>query len=188
MTRTEIINREIKQRPGAMYLEVGVYDPSRNFDRIEADTKVGVDIAAPKGHARILRMDSAKFWQECSEKFDVIFIDADHSYESCKADVLGALRVLAPGGAVILHDCLPTSDAEAAPEKPAGGKPWCGEVWRVWRYLRGRKDLVTRCYDCDHGVGVVTRGRGGESVPETVGNTWRNAKKWAGLIATGAPA
>jgi predicted O-methyltransferase YrrM len=37
-------------------------------------------------------------------RFDLLFIDADHSYEGCTADLENWFPLLSPGGHVILHD------------------------------------------------------------------------------------
>jgi predicted O-methyltransferase YrrM len=44
---------------------------------------------------------------EASELFDLIFIDGDHSCEKVLAEIPAALRALAPGGIVLLHDYFP---------------------------------------------------------------------------------
>jgi predicted O-methyltransferase YrrM len=38
--------------------------------------------------------------------FGFIFIDGDHSYEGCSADITAALPLLAPGGVLAVHDYL----------------------------------------------------------------------------------
>lgn len=38
------------------------------------------------------------------KKFDFIFIDGDHSYEGCKSDIKGCLKLLDPGGVISGHD------------------------------------------------------------------------------------
>lgn len=37
-------------------------------------------------------------------RLDLLFIDGDHSYEACKADVMAWLNKLRPGGLIVLHD------------------------------------------------------------------------------------
>ena len=38
------------------------------------------------------------------EQIDLLFLDGDHSYEGCRADVLAWLPHLKPGGVVVMHD------------------------------------------------------------------------------------
>ena len=54
--------------------------------------------------------DSVSFLRqkaETSELFDLIFLDGDHACEKVRAEIPAALRVLAPGGVVLLHDYFP---------------------------------------------------------------------------------
>ena len=37
-------------------------------------------------------------------KMDLVFVDADHSYESCKKDIEFALSIIKPGGVIAGHD------------------------------------------------------------------------------------
>lgn len=49
-------------------------------------------------------MDSAEFFRFHSEKFDVIFIDGDHSYTGVKMDFVKSLPLLNENGHLIFHD------------------------------------------------------------------------------------
>jgi predicted O-methyltransferase YrrM len=80
---------------------------------------------------------AARFWQMPSDEFfarydgsppSLVFVDGGHSYEQARRDYDNAVRILAPGGVVALHDTRPGEDAETAPER-------CGEVWRVEREI-----------------------------------------------------
>lgn len=47
---------------------------------------------------------SAEWAEKIQEKFKFVFIDADHSYENCKADTLGWAPKVEPGGYMAFHD------------------------------------------------------------------------------------
>ena len=152
-TRTDVINELLAGLPATTrrYLEIGVRNPADNFDRIQASVKVGVDPAGPKGRPDILRTTSNRFFAKNTERFNVVFIDGDHRLRQVRKDVENAMKV---ADVVVLHDCLPRNESEGAPEKPAGGKPWCGEVWKVWYQIR-KEGWPSTLYPFDHGVGVV---------------------------------
>jgi hypothetical protein len=47
-----------------------------------------------------------------SSHFDWIYIDGDHSYEGCKADINAAMQIIKPGGILIFNDYVLWSIAE----------------------------------------------------------------------------
>ncbi len=46
--------------------------------------------------------------------FDLLFVDGDHSYEGCLADLEHLVPRLAPHGQIVLHDCYAESDVQRA--------------------------------------------------------------------------
>jgi predicted O-methyltransferase YrrM len=44
------------------------------------------------------------------ESIDVAFIDGDHSYEGCYADLVAVFPKLKPGATILAHDCYPSSE------------------------------------------------------------------------------
>jgi hypothetical protein len=80
-----------------------------------------------------------------------VVVDGDHRLAAVKRDVKAAISL---AQVVVLHDCLPANEAEGATEKPAGGKPWCGEVWKVFLICR-RAGFDATLLPFDHGVGVI---------------------------------
>lgn len=93
------------------------------------------------------------------------FIDGLHHSDAVMRDFVNTERVCDPAGAIVLHDCLPWSDA-IAQRRPLdadaeGGRPkgaWTGDVWRVLPVLaRLRPDLRITVLDCPPtGLVVVT--------------------------------
>jgi len=187
MTRTDIINRVLQETPGGRYLEVGIYDPARNFDLIQCEDKTGVDPRNERD-SEIFKTTSDEFFASLdkTDKWNVIFLDGDHRYPQCKTDVTNALRHIEQGGYIIMHDCLPQHADAVVPEKPGGGGAWNGQVWKAWRYVRSRKDLLSFVVDTDWGVGVLARGRRKWAVEDAAPNTWRNAGGWAGSVSADA--
>ncbi|MGH8548160.1 MAG: class I SAM-dependent methyltransferase [Methylococcales bacterium] len=57
------------------------------------------------GNVNLIVGDSQKTKYPQIKKFDLLFIDGDHSYQGCTNDLENWFPELSPGGHVILHDC-----------------------------------------------------------------------------------
>jgi len=101
---------------------------------------------------------------------DAAFVDGLHTYQQSYQDVKNCLKHLKPGGAIMMHDCSPPNRAaafaadsiERARDLQGEGwkRDWCGDVWKMIVHLRSTEpDLRVMVFDCDFGVGVVTRGK-----------------------------
>lgn len=98
------------------YLELGVYK-GETFNKVVPFTKkaIGVDVAPTKLNGLFFQMETSSFFEIFQEPVDLVFIDADHSYEAAKKDFLASLKLLAPNGVILLHDSDPNNDKLAAP-------------------------------------------------------------------------
>jgi Methyltransferase domain len=100
---------------------------------------IGVDPIAPRPNLEAeLKRPNAQYFATTSNEFferhaaeqlalgvDVVFIDALRTYDQTRRDVRNALKVLRPGGVILVHDCLPTSAQEAVVA------PSYEEAWRI---------------------------------------------------------
>lgn len=155
MNRTDILNAIAAKLPkDAAYLEIGVRNPGDNFDRINMADKLGCDPKAPT-RPDIAKMTSDELFANKSRQFDLIFIDGDHRMGQVLKDLRNSLRALKHGGYIVMHDCLPISEDEAAPEKPANSAPWCGGAWEVYAAALNSPKIDAFVVDCDHGVAIV---------------------------------
>lgn len=100
-------------KENGVYLEVGVHlGRSLWLARQASKPSVevyGVDIMEdPKiDGTTFLQGDSKTL--EFDKEIDVIFIDGDHSYEGCKADIEHWYPKMAKDGVMLFHDCDETS-------------------------------------------------------------------------------
>jgi predicted O-methyltransferase YrrM len=75
-------------------------------------------------------LGAARFFTKTCVRFDLIFIDADHSYESVKADILAWRPLLREGGVLAGHDF---SDAWPGVQRAVRELiPFFGVVGTIW--------------------------------------------------------
>ena len=68
---------------------------------------------------------------DCLEKLDdnscdIIFIDADHMYDSCKKDIESSLPKIKKGGILSGHDCESFAQVNNFPPEAFNYEFWCG--------------------------------------------------------------
>ncbi|MCA9115880.1 MAG: class I SAM-dependent methyltransferase [Planctomycetaceae bacterium] len=148
IARGELLNFLICEKGYRSYLEIGC-DRDQTFSLIQAPHRVGVDPVS----GGTLRMTSDDFFHCCREKFDLIFIDGEHEQRQVLTDVEHALTCLAPGGAIVLHDCLPAEEIQQV--QPRQVSVWTGDVWKAAVQLRKRTDIDLTVLDSDFGLGVL---------------------------------
>jgi hypothetical protein len=99
-----------------------------------------------------LRVDPAV----ASRRADIVFVDPWHTYEDSVAGLALARSLLAPGGTLIVHDCLPEP-------KLARGvgllrfNAWCGDTWKAFAELALTAPAGSSAVliDADQGIGIV---------------------------------
>jgi predicted O-methyltransferase YrrM len=118
------------------YLELGLYDGS-TINKISqiVPTCVGVDINQVKIDGIFYLGTTDNFFKENQRTFDVIFIDADHSFPSVKKDFNNSLKCLNKYGVILLHDTDPISEKYLQ----AG---YCNDAYKIIKYIElEHKDL-----------------------------------------------
>ncbi|WCL81384.1 class I SAM-dependent methyltransferase [Saprospira sp. CCB-QB6] len=170
-SRTEIINFLLQtlNRP-TTYLEIGVRDPSKNFDKIKADQKYSVDPGVEfKENPVDFKLTSDDFFAAIRQskllsadtRFDLIFIDGLHLAEQVDRDIKNALDFIKDDGFIVLHDCNPPTIWHAREKfyfayTPATGY-WNGTTWKAFVKARQNKELYSCCIDTDWGVGLLSK-------------------------------
>lgn len=114
------------------YLELGLYQ-GETIQKVAKHTKtlaVGVDtnlvsVSDPK--IKIHQCTTDIFFRTSTysrEVYDMIFIDADHRFESVQEDFQNSLYNLAENGIIILHDTDPENDHLFNPG-------YCGDCYKI---------------------------------------------------------
>lgn len=128
------------------YLELGIGDGSmvRKIRPLAAYV-AAVDIAPPpdavlgSGGARVdvCKMRTDEFFATLPRaSFDMIFIDADHAFESVQADLTSSIRHLSPDGVIALHDTDPKEVKYLHPGH-------CNDAHRIVDCIRARGDMMS---------------------------------------------
>jgi len=179
--RSDIINRIIQIFKYTTYLELGVDNRSLNFEKINCVNKFCVDIN-PRSRPDFTG-STDDFFSQNTKKFELVFIDADHSHEQVIKDIENSLSALAPNGTIVCHDMNPTTKEMQVVPRQQG--IWTGDAWRAWLKFREREDLSMCVIDADYGCGIIRRG---SQSPIKVDNPTyeqftENKKEWLNLIA-----
>lgn len=141
MNRISVINTILGHTGARTYLEIGV-KPGLTFMQVNAEKRTGVDPGWPglkfywyvarKRQTRFFKMTSDRFFEKRrpmleKEAIDIALVDGFHEYHQSLRDVENCLKYLSPGGAIVMHDCNPQSEAVGLvpvhPRRAAAGKP-----------------------------------------------------------------
>jgi hypothetical protein len=136
------------------YLELGCRQAHKqgviSVEHIQCKHKDSVDINS-NGNNYVMTTD--KFFETTpdTQKYDIIFIDADHEKNAVLRDIENALLRLNDGGTIICHDINPPTEQHLQPR-------FCNNCWETWAHLRStRYDLEMYAVDVDM-VGVIRKG------------------------------
>ena len=179
-TRTDLLNHLATKYQLKTYLEIGVQNPSQNFDKIQCGYKISVD-PDKNAHATIC-MTSDRYFDitiglnqkntGIQKLFDLIFIDGLHTAEQVKKDFENALKVLSPNGFIVLHDCNPLKEEYTIVPRPTKTGHWNGDVFRFAITLVSKTFTNDQAFtvDIDNGMVVYRAGQEYRSseVPEIV--------------------
>lgn len=159
--RVAIINHLVTIYGFESYLEIGVRRRADMFDHVICPKKHGVD-PDPEAEADSQLTSDDFFKQHPERRFDLIFIDGDHTGQQVERDIENALAALNQGGVILLHDLNPPTAFHAREEFEVDGEfpSWNGTSWQGFAAFRKkRSDLEMFVIDTDWGVGFVRVGR-----------------------------
>jgi len=164
-SRTDIINFIFNKFKFESYLEIGVYYPEDNFDKINAKIKHSVDNLVGADDWYTHHMSSDYFFENYAgnQKYDVIFIDALHEENQCYRDIKNSIEHLNKNGFIVIHDCNPLEEKDTMSYQDFfngnfKGR-WNGTVYRA--YVRLKNELKDwTCFTVDEecgGCGILTQ-------------------------------
>jgi hypothetical protein len=147
------------------YLEIGVASGA-SMKRVLPGTKcIGIDPTPNPdpglAHAQLFALRSDAFFAVHDLRallggpLDMGLIDGMHLFENTLEDFINLERYAAPGGTVLIHDCLPFDEATSTRERKTTF--WTGDVWRIFPVLAHfRPDLSLTVVGCaPSGLGIV---------------------------------
>jgi len=138
----EIINAVFKPNSFS-YLELGL-GTGIPFNSVHTDKKISVDI---NGHADFNEGTDKFFEDYKGEKFDVIFVDANHEFSAVLRDFNNSINLLNERGIIFLHDLYPPDEDHCQPHK-------CGDGYKILNKFR-EMELVYDTLKEDFGLTAV---------------------------------
>jgi hypothetical protein len=151
---SSIIINNIHDIENYSYLELGIYN-NVNFNSIKCTNKFSVDM---NGKA-MFTGTTDEYFQQLSkdEKFDIIFIDANHDYEYVVRDFNNAIDHATNW--ILIHDMIPKS-AKFTQSK------YCSDSFRVLQYLITETNFEIYTMDNNFGLTFVKMPAGKINPPE----------------------
>lgn len=158
MIHTDIIEAIAASSGYKTYLELGLYK-SETIHRVNKyiPDVTGVDIRRPQMIVgKFYEGTTTQFFKDLSltnsnKTFDLIFIDADHSFASAKEDFFNSLLYLSEGGCIIMHDTDPESDGLFDPG-------YCGDSYKIVNLIENDSSLNIVTLPITHtGLSIITR-------------------------------
>ena len=197
MNRIVLIQKIIEKYRFKTYLEIGSRS-GNSFLPIKCKFKIAVDpkFAIPRRKKlKWLYKNPTnirnKYFEETSDAFfenrktlfkkikhfDVVLIDGLHTFKASLNDALNSLNHLNQKGIIVLHDCLPNSNAAATPAVSYEAAcamniegwtgRWNGDVWKTIVYLKKRyaDNLDVYVLNTDYGLGII---KSKNKIPESL--------------------
>lgn len=182
MKHTGILNYLATKKEYKSYLEIGCANDS-NFSNIIIEEKTGIDPISG-GTLKVTSDTFFKTIEGSDKKFDLIFIDGDHSDVQVEKDILNSLDHLSEDGMIMVHDLLPKD--ELMQKVPREVKIWTGNGWKAWVRLRKVFSQGMVVIDTDFGCGLIHKGKNIKlkNVPQKLEfkDFVENKQKWMNII------
>lgn len=151
MNRVAVINQLIQERKYTSYLELGIYDKS-TYNSIICDNKESVDINSNFNPTYAMSTDS--FFMGNNKKYDLIFIDANHTEPYLLRDIHNSIACLNPNGCITCHDVNPPDEYSQIDSNNL-----YQTAWRAFVRYRFDTQYFTYTHKEDCGIGVIDTSR-----------------------------
>lgn len=145
------------------YLELGVAKGSC-FNEVAPLAKIAYAVDLRKKTHRYIRKNKNLNWNCCSvtefldgytgDSFDLVFLDADHAFESSWSDFQKVAPLVKPNGIILLHDTYPPNKACSQPD--VSGDTW-KTAWKIRQEMSNEYEIVTLPFY--FGVSIVRKCR-----------------------------
>jgi SAM-dependent methyltransferase len=185
---TDVVNLIRARHDYQSYLEIGQGAKDETFDSIGCKIKIGVDPDRRSNASFQIPYD--EFFAQNTLTFDLIFINGLHEANQVEKALANAMKVLKPGGTIVMHNLNPIAPGQQTVPQPAGQDAWKGDVWKAWVKLgAAHDDLDMHVINFDTGIGIITRGKQSKlKLPAEL--TYQaldaNRKEWLKLIELNA--
>ena len=177
VTRSDLLNEIATKINAKSYLEIGV-QTGATFHRVEVSEKVGVD---PDPTSRASLHITSDFYFDIldeNKKFDLIYVDGLHEWQTALRDIKNAVRHLSENGVIVVDDIAPKRESHQT-RKPTHIY-WTGDVWIAWLIattdLREEFDLFS--VDLAFGQGIIIPKKFGTSKQEKKVDQLPNSMNW----------
>lgn len=159
---TDLIQALIDKHGLKSYLEIGVNDRTKNFDKIKCDFKKGIEPAPIPNGQDIFYGTSDQAFEYLNKnkenKFSIVFIDGLHEKEQVKKDFENSMDLLEDNGFIIVHDVLP--EVEETTGVPRATRCWHGTVYQWAMTVRKYDNIAFITYNIDEGCMLICKAPG----------------------------
>ena len=169
----DLFNEVIQNRGYTKYLEIGVSNGS-TFCNVQCETKHGVD---PNNKDVTHPTTSDKFFENCNDIYDIIFIDGDHECYQVLRDIDNSIKHLNENGIIFIHDTKPHTELMQRypqPEHLCERGLWTGDVWKAIAKFRSiEQQFSVKTFDIELGMTILEKGQNNPiQIPEDLTYEW----------------
>jgi len=148
--KAELINLIISHKKYKSYLELGVGHRIETISQINCKEIISVDIEKITENIPSFVGTTDDFFKSTEQKFDIIYIDADHHFKSVDKDFKNSIEHLTRDGIICMHDIGPVSEHDTRPRAS-------GTAFMSFMHIRENPEFDAFSYEFENGdiLGLV---------------------------------